>query len=67
MKILKSCTIHNKLLTKKEKDFQIYYIKNNNFYELPKLHKSREIKIEIDHKNLNTSTFYNSLSLNLHL
>lgn len=48
-KITKLCTTHNKILTKKEKDFLINFIpKTSNFYGLPKIHKSREIKAAIE-------------------
>ena len=38
-KIIKFCKIHNKSLTKKEKDFLTNYISiTSNFYGLPKIH-----------------------------
>ena len=44
-KIIKFCKIHNKPPTKKEKDFLTNYTPiTSNFYELPKIHKSKQIK-----------------------
>ena len=44
-KITKFCKIHNKSLTKKEKDFLKNYISiTSNFHRLPKIHKSKQIK-----------------------
>ena len=44
-KITKFCKTHNEALTKKEKDFLTNYIpKTCNFYGLPKIQYSDEIK-----------------------
>ena len=44
-KITKFCKIHNKWLTKNEKDFLTNYILiTKNFYGLPKIHNSKQIK-----------------------
>ena len=48
-KITKFCKIHNKLRTKKEKDFLTNYISiTSNFYGLPRIHKSKLIKNAIE-------------------
>ena len=48
-KIRKFCKIHNETLAKKEKFFLTKYIpKTNNFYRLPKIHMSKEIKIALE-------------------
>ena len=44
-KITKFCKIHNESQTKKEKDFLINHISiTSNFYELPKIPKSKQIR-----------------------
>ena len=41
--------MHNKSLTKKEKDFLTNYIsKTSNFNGLPKIHKSKQIKTAVE-------------------
>ena len=47
-KITKFCKIHNKSLTKKEKDFLNYISITSNFYGLPRIHKSKLIKNAIE-------------------
>ena len=47
-KITKLCTTHKEIRTKKEKDFLTNFnLKTSNFYRLPKVHKSEEIKTAI--------------------
>ena len=44
-KIIKFCKIHNKSLTKKEKDFLTNYNRiTSNFHGIPKIHKLKQIK-----------------------
>ena len=48
-KITKFCKIHHKSLAKKEKDFLTNYIPTtSNFYRLPKIHKSKQIKNDVE-------------------
>ena len=51
-KIKRFCQTHDKTLTKKEKDFLTKFnCKTSNFYGLPKIHKSKEIKNAIKTQN----------------
>ena len=43
-KITEFCEMHNKSLSKKEKNFLNYIPITSNFYEQPKIHKSKQIK-----------------------
>ena len=48
-KTTKFCKMHNKSLTKKEKEFLTNHIsKTSNFYGLPKIHKSKQIKNAVE-------------------
>ena len=48
-KIIKFCKIHNELQTKKRKRLLTNYIpKTRNFYGLPKIHKSKQIKRAVE-------------------
>ena len=52
-KIIKFCKIHNELQTKKRKRLLTNYIpKTRNFYGLPKIHKSKQIKRAVENTKI---------------
>jgi hypothetical protein len=59
-KIKQLCAKYSSFLTKKEKDFLINFLpKTSNFYGLPKIHKSEEIKNAIQNQNSDYITLVN--------